>query len=95
MEKQFVVVAYDVSDDRRRDRLHHLLEGYGSPVQYSVFECLLDRREMEKVRRAVRRAIRRDVDQVRYYLLCGACARRTEVEGRGQPRAEEPEAIVV
>ncbi len=33
MQKQFIVVAYDISDDRRRARLHDLLEDYGSPVQ--------------------------------------------------------------
>ena len=30
------VVAYDVADDRRRARLHRLLEEYGVPVQESV-----------------------------------------------------------
>ena len=94
MEKQFVVVAYDVSDDRRRERLHHLLEGYGTPVQYSVFECWLGRREKEKVQRSVRRIIRREVDQVRYYLLCGQCWKRIEVEGRGEVHRLEEVVIV-
>lgn len=95
MEKQFVVVAYDVSDDRRRVRLHHLLEGYGDPVQYSVFECQLQRREIEKMKRAVRRVIRQSLDQVRYYYLCAACVRRIEVEGVGAAEAKDEEAIVV
>lgn len=95
MEKQFVVVAYDVTDDRRRVRLHHLLEGYGDPVQYSVFECRLGPKEMEKMKKAVRRVIRRSLDQVRYYYLCAACVRRIEVEGLGEVEAKDEEAIVV
>jgi len=95
MEKQFIVVAYDISDDRRRERLHQLLEGYGYPVQYSVFECRLKPPEIEKMKKAVRRTIRRSLDQVRYYYLCGACVRRIEVEGVGAEEAKEAEAIVV
>ena len=75
--------------------MHHLLEGYGTPVQYSVFECHLDRREMEKVRRSARRIIHPDTDQVRYYVLCRKCVKRIEVEGRGEVSTEEREAIVV
>jgi CRISPR-associated protein Cas2 len=37
--KQFVVVVYDISNDKRRTRLHNALLDYGTPVQYSVFEC--------------------------------------------------------
>lgn len=95
MEKQFVVVAYDIVDDRRRERLHRLLEGYGDPVQYSVFECRLGPKEVEKLRRAVRRTIRRAVDQVRYYFLCTACVRRIEVEGAGPSCAKGEEIITV
>ena len=32
------VVVYDISDSRRRRRLHDQLLNYGTGVQYSVFE---------------------------------------------------------
>lgn len=35
MARQFVLVVYDISDDRRRTRLHNTLLDYGTPVQYS------------------------------------------------------------
>ena len=38
----FVVVAYDIPDDRRRTRVAKVLEDYGDRVQYSVFEMNLD-----------------------------------------------------
>jgi CRISPR-associated protein Cas2 len=41
MAKMFVVVAYDISDDPRRTKLHNTLKNFGTPVQYSVFECIL------------------------------------------------------
>lgn len=45
-----LLVAYDISDDRRRNRLHRLLRGFGEPVQKSVFVCWVDearRRRLE------------------------------------------------
>ena len=38
----FIVVAYDICDDRRRLCVHKALKNFGHPVQYSTFECLLD-----------------------------------------------------
>lgn len=94
MGKRFVVVAYDIPDDRRRGRLHDELLNYGTPVQYSVFECLVDGEEWERLRRAVERITKKRLDHVRYYTLCGACQKRIEVMG-GCEVAHEPEVIVV
>jgi CRISPR-associated endonuclease Cas2 len=37
----FYLVCYDVVLDRRRNKVAHILEGYGLRVQKSVFECVL------------------------------------------------------
>ena len=47
-----LLVAYDISDGRRRNRLHRLLRGFGEPLQKSVFVCCVDgvrRRRLEAV----------------------------------------------
>lgn len=36
--KQFIVVSYDVVDDRRRTKVMKTLKNFGAHVQYSVFE---------------------------------------------------------
>jgi len=77
--KQFVVVAYDVVSDARRVRLHQKLKGFGTPVQYSVFECLLDQTALERVIAMVKREICDDEDTVRIYFLCRSCRRKTYV----------------
>ena len=92
--KQFVVVTYDISNDRRRTRLHNLLLNYGSPVQYSVFECLLASDELARMKRAVNKAIRPRLDQVRYYYLCEGCLAKTEVTS-GPEVLHDVETIVV
>ena len=37
-----LLVAYDISDSRRRNRLHRLLRGFGEPLHNSVFVCWVD-----------------------------------------------------
>jgi CRISPR-associated protein Cas2 len=90
MTQQFVVVAYDIPDDRRRERLHNVLLDYGTPVQYSVFECLLEEKDLARMKRAVARVIRPRLDHVRYYYLCAACQGRVETTaGREVVRKED------
>ncbi len=74
----FIVVAYDISDDRRRTRLHKRLKGFGRPVQYSVFECVLTEQSLRKLKETVLDTIKRDEDLVRYYSLCQSCCAKIE-----------------
>jgi CRISPR-associated protein Cas2 len=90
----FIVVAYDIPDDRRRERLHKVLLSYGTPVQYSLFECLLEEKELARMKRAVRRVIKPRLDNVRYYYLCGTCQGRVEAT-TGRETTQEEGAIVV
>jgi CRISPR-associated protein Cas2 len=94
MERQFVVVAYDIPDDKRRTRLHNRLEDFGAPVQYSVFECLVSDKELARLRRMVARTIKPRLDHVRYYFLCRACQQRIETT-MGREAAHDPPVLVV
>jgi len=90
----FVLIVYDISNDRRRTKLHDTLLDFGTPVQYSVFECILDGEGVERMKRAVRRAIRPRSDRVRFYYLCQACLARTEITS-GPEVLEATDSIVV
>ena len=49
-EQPEYAVVYDVSDDKERRHVDHILKGFGFRVQKSVFECKLSRgskRELE------------------------------------------------
>ena len=91
----FILVTYDISDDRRRTKLHNALLNFGTPVQYSVFECLVDEAAEKKMRAAVKRIIRPKLDNVRYYFLCAACLKRVESTSGQEALGELPPAIVV
>lgn len=72
------VVAYDIQDDGVRTRLHERLKDFGTPVQYSVFECLLAPREFRRMKAAVSKIVASRNDRVKYYRLCLEC--RTKIE---------------
>ena len=38
MNKNIIIVAYDISDDKLRNRFSKFLEQYGIRIQYSIFE---------------------------------------------------------
>jgi CRISPR-associated protein Cas2 len=80
----FVVISYDVTDDKRRTRVLKLLKGYGTHVQYSVFECDLTAQQLAQVDRDLRQIIDRHTDSVRCYLLDAAAVKRIQVLGIGQ-----------
>ncbi len=63
-------------------------------MQYSVFECLLDKEALARMKRAVQRVIRPRVDRVRYYYLCQQCLKKVEVTSGVEVLSEE-EVIIV
>lgn len=77
------VLAYDVTDDRRRTKLHTALKDFGTPVQRSVFEFDLPQQELEKMMDRVRKLIDENEDTVRLYRLCNSCLSETRILGEG------------
>ena len=94
MEKQFIVVAYDISNDKRRTRLHKKLCDFGSPVQYSVFECLLADEEINKMKKMVFKVIRKTLDHVRFYPICGSCYKKISATAK-KPVTSEKDVYIV
>jgi len=95
-EIMLLVVAYDVSDDRRRARLHTLLLGYGVAVQESLFECTVTDRQALELKQRVRTItrVRNEIDAVRYYALCADCSERIENGAGKQVECTTTVAIV-
>ena len=89
-ESMLYVVSYDIPDDRRRTRVHSALTGFGTWVQYSVFECFLNRKQRMLLEDRLLKEIHQREDTIRIYGLCSACTSKVEVLGRGDtPREDE------
>lgn len=65
----FTIITYDITDDRRRNLVAKELENYGYRVQYSVFEALLERHEIMRLKHSLARLIERNEDSIRIYVL--------------------------
>jgi CRISPR-associated protein Cas2 len=87
----FVVVAYDISDDALRERLHKTLRRYGDAVQCSVFECVISESQFRDLRESVARLLEPSGETgVRYYGICEACRRETRTLGRARTATDQP-----
>lgn len=69
MSRRRYLVAYDVAEDRRRNRVFKTLSGVGDWVQYSVFVCELNRREHVEVSAALAQHVNNAEDQVLFIDL--------------------------
>ena len=77
----YIVVCYDITNNRRRTRLHEMLLGHGTAVQKSVFECDLTRAQLRRLRTRTRRFVKDKGDSIRYYQMCSRCVKRTQADG--------------
>jgi CRISPR-associated endonuclease Cas2 len=69
--KVFVLVIYDVSDNRRRTRFATLLTSFGHRVQESAFEAVLAKRHLARLLDRIARFAHVE-DNIRIYKLRGA-----------------------
>lgn len=63
------LICYDISDDFRWSKIFRLMKGKGTHLQYSVFYCFLNQKELAKIINEVRRMIDLKQDDVRIYPL--------------------------
>ena len=91
----FFLVTYDIPADRRRTKVAKLLTGYGDRVQYSVFECDLTQKQIERLVQELTGLIAPEEDSLRIYRLCAECVTKVTVLGRAEPPAETPVVYIV
>ena len=90
----FIVVAYDIEDDKLRTRLHKTLRRFGEPVQYSVFECILTNDRFAEMRMLVTQVLEGRTRGVRYYEMCEGCNREVVTIGIARTTKLRPVYIV-
>jgi CRISPR-associated protein Cas2 len=87
------IIAYDIASDRRRNKVHKLLSGYGAWTQYSLFECFLSEKQYLQLRRRLEDNLDEGQDSVRFYPVCQACRARVETVGGSLP--DDPPLLIV
>ncbi len=80
----FIVVTYDIIDDKRRNRVAKTMEDYGTRVQYSVFECNLEKDLLDELINELANHIDQEDDSIRFYILCKGCITSVKMLGKGE-----------
>lgn len=95
--KTLYVISYDVVSDRTRRKLSKLLEGYGKRVQYSVFECVLNKSAFSRLyHELLLLDINADTDSIYFYSICSNCEKKKVTIGRKQEHIEtKDDAIII
>lgn len=94
-----LVVAYDVDTtnergDKRLRKVAKLMERYGSRVQNSVFEVILDPAQLVKMKTELTALIDTKADSVRIYRIGSTYENKIEVIGR-KSRVEAGEPLIL
>lgn len=80
------LIAYDLSNNKRRTKLHKALSGYGQWTQYSFFECFLTDKQLVSLRARIDQIIKVNEDNVRIYPVCASCQKKVETIGSKPPK---------
>ena len=86
MSRTRYLVSYDVCDPKRLRKVARVLEGFGTRLQYSVFECPLDDLRLAELKSEVHPLLNHSEDQVLFVSL-GSDAREASlvIEAMGLP----------
>lgn len=76
--KTFIVIAYDVTDDKRRGKVIKAIEKYGTRINKSVYECMVTKSQYERLLESLEKIIKSGEDQLAIYPLCLDCYAKTK-----------------
>lgn len=79
--KHYLVIAYDITNDDRRNKISNILSAHGKRVNKSVFECFLKEKEIQRLKNRIEGLLKKSEDIVLYYYLCKGCLDKIERVG--------------
>ena len=74
MSERRYVISYDVTDNRRRNRIVKVLQAFGARIQKSVFELVAAPEVLGECLDRLRPLVKPDEDSVAVYPLCRRCS---------------------
>ena len=67
------LITYDIENNKRRKKVSDELEAYGYRVNFSVFECELNKTRMKNLVKKLEELIDKKKDSLRFYHVCENC----------------------
>jgi CRISPR-associated protein Cas2 len=90
-----MIVAYDIADPLRLNRVAKVMKDYGLRVQKSIFEVEANDKIFEEMKSRAERVMVREKDGVKYFPLCDRCADTLITIGVANSLPDEGEYLIV
>lgn len=90
-DRVYVLIIYDIADNKKRLNLAKFLQGYGFRVQKSSFEAKMSKRKYQQMIKKIG-GFAEDEDSIRVYKIIGSG--QVTVFGNEQ-RIEDEEVIII
>lgn len=90
----FYVVAYDITNNKRRNQLFKLMKQFGANAQRSVFECDVNTDTFSELMPRIRDIIDIKEDDIKIYYLCNTCLEKIRCLGTGELHVA-PDIIII
>jgi len=72
-QEAYYLIAYDITEDQRRNKVMNILKNYGNRIQKSVFECVLEDKEFSQIMEVLDSLIDKGEDSIVVCTLCRSC----------------------
>ena len=76
-------VSYDIANQKRLVKIAKTLENYGIRVQFSFFQCEMEKEQFECLKRSLLSIINMKEDSLFFYPICEDCLKNTSSIGKG------------
>lgn len=76
-------ISYDIADAGRLQKVAGILENYGIRIQYSFFECEMEKEKLDELKRKLLEILDKTEDSLKIYPICADCTRKTTSLGNG------------
>lgn len=76
-------ISYDIANQKRLRRVAKTLENFGIRIQFSFFECEMQKEQLEDLRNRILEIMDKKEDSLLIYPLCQDCVLKTTSLGKG------------
>lgn len=90
-----MIVAYDITNPRRLQKIARIMKDYGVRVQKSIFEVAVDSLLFHQMRHRVEQVMDVKADGVKYFALCPKCSDTLIALGIGAERYSNGEYLIL
>jgi len=68
-KRHLYIIAYDIADNKRINKVRNFLRGYSTGGQKSVYECFLSEAELASITQELKWMIREEYDRIHIFQV--------------------------